>query len=85
MTAWIKPGVLEVWRLEASSKFSPIVDRLTTDQKIWLASHVTDFENFGKSIEGEAHNQAHWAVARANCLKLVIFHLAPLPTKDTRF
>lgn len=45
-----------------------------------------DVENPGKLIEGETHFQVHRAAAAwTNSFKLVISHLAPSPTKDTRF
>jgi hypothetical protein len=73
-------------RLTFPIPFRPIIDRLISNLNIRLARSVADIQNFGKLIEGEAHFQAHRAAAvRANAFRLVIFHFAPSPTKETRF
>jgi hypothetical protein len=53
----------------------------------WPSDGSADLEYFGELIQGKAHkdHQAHAAMARATCRRLVIRHFDPEPTSETRF
>jgi len=68
----------------SSSSKPPRAPPMTADEKIRLSRRVAYFEDFRKLLEGKAHGYAHWDMARATCLKLVMPHFAPLPTSEAR-
>lgn len=68
----------------AKVPFGPEVDCLPSNQQIRSPLLVAEVEYLGKLTQTVLLPHRHVAMARAACLRFVIVHLAPSPTKEAR-